>query len=440
MPSLGADMTSGTVVEWLVKPGDEVRRGQIVAVVDTDKAAIEVEAYEEGVVTDLVVPVGATVAVGAVLARLAPLRAGVMAPPAAEPALPAEPAPAHSDGAPAVSSPLVRRRAHQLHVDLDTVPGTGPDGAIQRAGVTAASGGLALGRPRVRSSPLARRRARELGVLLDSVTGTGPRGAVRVADVERASPRAPQVPTPIADPAKPQQYAATARAEATARRQAAVGELMARSKRDIPHFYLGADVDLAVASAWLHNRNRDRPPAQRVLPAALFLRAVTVAAAEVGHLNGHWVEGGFQPIDGVHLGVAVSLRDGSLVAPGIRDAQRLDLDEMMEALRDLVVRARSGRLTREQMSDPSITVTNLGDLGVDTVLPVIYPPQVAMVGFGRVADRPWAVDGMLAVRPVVSISLAADHRASDGHRAARFLQAVARRLQCPAELDPRSAP
>ena len=248
------------------------------------------------------------------------------------------------------------------------------------------------------------------------------------------------MPTPIADPAKPQQYAATARAEATARRQAAVGELMARSKRDIPHFYLGADVDLAVASAWLHNRNRDRPPAQRVLPAALFLRAVTVAAAEVGHLNGHWVEGGFQPIDGVHLGVAVSLRDGSLVAPGIRDAQRLDLDEMMEALRDLVVRARSGRLTREQMSDPSITVTNLGDLGVDTVLPVIYPPQVAMVGFGRVADRPWAVDGMLAVRPVVSISLAADHRASDGHRAARFLQAVARRLQCPAELDPRSAP
>jgi pyruvate dehydrogenase E2 component (dihydrolipoamide acetyltransferase) len=134
------------------------------------------------------------------------------------------------------------------------------------------------------------------------------------------------------------------------------------------------------------------------------------------------------------VGVAISLRGGGLVAPAIHDADHCTLDELMAALRDLVQRARTGGLRGSEMSDPTITVTNLGDQGVDQVFGVIYPPQVALVGFGRVAPRPWAVDGLLGVRPVVRATLAADHRASDGHDGARFLAAIDALLQHPEAL------
>jgi pyruvate dehydrogenase E2 component (dihydrolipoamide acetyltransferase) len=136
----------------------------------------------------------------------------------------------------------------------------------------------------------------------------------------------------------------------------------------------------------------------------------------------------------VHLGVAISLRGGGLVAPALRGAHELDLDALMRALRDLVSRARAGVLRASEMTDPTITVTNLGDRGVESVYGVIYPPQVAMVGFGRISERPWAVEGLLGVRPLVVVTLAADHRASDGHDGARFLDSIARHLQHPEEL------
>ena len=213
-----------------------------------------------------------------------------------------------------------------------------------------------------------------------------------------------------------------------------IGRLMARSKREVPHYYLSTTVDLARATSWMQERNRDLPVSERLVSAALLLKATALAARAHPELNGFWVDDAFVPGPGVHLGVAISLRGGGLVAPAVHDADTLTVDQLMAAVRDLVTRARAGRLRGSEMSDPTLTVTNLGDRGVESVFGVIYPPQVALVGFGRVVDRPWAVDGMLAVRPVVSLTLAADHRATDGFSGARMLATVDELLQRPEDL------
>jgi pyruvate dehydrogenase E2 component (dihydrolipoamide acetyltransferase) len=167
---------------------------------------------------------------------------------------------------------------------------------------------------------------------------------------------------------------------------------------------------------------------------ALQLKAVALALKDFPDLNGFWKDNAFEPASGIHVGVAISLRQGGLIAPAIHDAAERSLDELMKALADLVRRARAGSLRSSEMSDPTITVTNLGDQGVDEVFAIIFPPQVAIVGFGRVAPRPWAEDGMIGAVPTVVASLGGDHRASDGHRGARFLAAIAALLQEPEKL------
>lgn len=368
MPSLGADMETGTIVEWRVKPGDTVHRGDIIAVVDTEKSTIEVEVFEDGVVGELLAEPGQEMPVGAVLAHLVP------------------------GGSPAPATPPVE-------------PAPAPAGLAAEAGF-------------VRASPLARRTAAAQGLELRAVAGTGPGGAVRVADLDVD--------------AKP-----AAASRSTGDRQAAmrhaIGALMARSKREIPHYYLATTVDMRAAMAWIGELNARRPVAERLLPASLLLKATALAAREIPSMNGFW-DNGFQPSPSVHVGVAISLRGGGLVAPAIHDADRMELDKLMTSLRDLVGRARAGVLRSSEMSDPTITVTNLGDQGVEEVFGVIYPPQVALVGFGTIVERPWAEAGMVGARPVVRATLAADHRVSDGHEGARFLATIARLLQAPGEL------
>ena len=375
MPSLGADMEAGTLVEWRVRPGDAVRRGDIVAVVDTDKAVIEVEIWEDGVVDELLVSAGQKVPVGTPLARLRP--AGEPAPP------PVAPTPIPVEAAPAT------RRVH--------------------------------------ATPLARRIAQSLGVEVAAVEGTGPGGAVTRADVERvASP-----PRAALAPAAPAPQPADLRA---ARARQAMAAAMARSKREIPHYYLTTRIDLSRALGWLATENARRAVADRLLPAVLLLRAVALAAREVPEMNGFFVDGALRPAACVHLGVGISLRQGGLVAPALRDADTKDVTVVMRELSDLVARTRTGVLRSSELGDATLSVTNLGDQGAESVHGVIYPPQVALVGFGRIAEQPWAHEGVLGVRPVVVATLAADHRASDGHRGSRFLAAVDRLLQAPEKL------
>ena len=394
LPSLGADMDSGTVIEWLVNPGDEVGRGDTVVVVGTEKSDIEVEIWEPGVVRELLVSVGDEVPVGTTLALLDRVRCEA-----------ARPMPA----------PMPQPGPELMAVD-------GREREPEPAGPASSRG--------VQASPLARRLAAERGIDLTAVAGTGPGGAVVRADLE-ALDETRGAAGPSTSPES--ESADTARGRQVAMRHA-IAALMSRSKREIPHYYLADDIDMTAAVAWLHRSNSERPVAERVLLAALLLRASALAVARHPELNGFWVDGEFRPGGGVHLGVAVSLRGGGLVAPAIHDADRLSVDELMGALRDLVARARAGRLKGSEMSGPTLTVTNLGDRGARLVYGVIYPPQVALVGFGRVESRPVVVDDAVAVRQVVTATLAADHRATDGERGARFLATLTSILSTPEDL------
>jgi pyruvate dehydrogenase E2 component (dihydrolipoamide acetyltransferase) len=209
---------------------------------------------------------------------------------------------------------------------------------------------------------------------------------------------------------------------------------MSRSKREIPHDYLSTTIDLHAAQAWLAARNANRPVTERLLPGVLFLKAVAIALREVPELNALWADGRVVLSKPVHLGVAVSLRGGGLIAPAIHDADKKSLDELTRDLSDLVTRARMGGLRSSELPDPTIAVTSLGDQGTEAVFGVIYPPQVAIVGFGKVVDRPWVVGEQIVPRPVVTTTLSADHRASDGHRGGLFLGVVDRLLQEPEKL------
>jgi pyruvate dehydrogenase E2 component (dihydrolipoamide acetyltransferase) len=268
-------------------------------------------------------------------------------------------------------------------------------------------------------SPYARRLAAEQGVDLTALPDT-----VHARDLPAPSEQHP------APPAAPHE----ASRDSDAKMREAIARLMSRSKREVPHYYLRTTIDLQRATAWLQEHNLGLPVKDRVVPAALLLAATARSARQVPQLNGFWVDDGLRQADSVHLGVAISLRSGGMVTPCIRDAHTLLVDELMARLRDLVERARRGRLRASELSDATLTVTNLGDQGVEEVLGVIYPPQVALVGFEKVSERPWAVDGLLGVRPLVTATLSADHRATDGYVGARLLNRLDRLLQTPEEL------
>jgi pyruvate dehydrogenase E2 component (dihydrolipoamide acetyltransferase) len=213
--------------------------------------------------------------------------------------------------------------------------------------------------------------------------------------------------------------------------RSAIAAAMGRSKREIPHYYLSETIPMGKALDWLRGANAQRPPTERLLPAALMLKAVALATHDFPEMNGLFVDGVYHPSAVAHVGVAISLRQGGLIAPALHDVGHRELETVMLELADLVRRCRAGSLRSSEMSDPTITVTNLGDQGVEQVFGVIYPPQVALVGFGRVVERPWVVDGQLTTMPVVTASLSADHRVSDGHRGALFLAKVGALLQQP---------
>jgi pyruvate dehydrogenase E2 component (dihydrolipoamide acetyltransferase) len=356
MPALGADMEAGTLVQWLKHPGDQVKRGDIIAVVDTQKGAIEIEVFEDGIIESVQVQAGERVPVGTVLALI------------------------RGAGAPAPSTPPVEKPA------------------------------------RVHASPAARKLAEERHIDLAQVHGTGPEGAVTREDIEGAAPAKAEV----AD-------------RAGAMRQA-IAAAMSRSKRDIPHYYLSTTIDMSAALSWLAAENQRRSMPDRLLPIALLVKAVALAVHQVPELNGHWVDGAFRRALAVHIGCAISLRGGGLIAPAVHDADRKDLGTLMREIRDLTGRVRSGSLRSSELTDATITVTNLGDQGVDAAFGIIYPPQVALVGFGRIAERPWAQTNTVQVRPQLTTTLSGDHRASDGHRGGVFLAGVARLLQTPDQL------
>lgn len=424
LPSLGADMDKGTLLEWRVTPGQAVARGDVVAVVDTSKAAVDVEIWSDGTVQALLVDIGQDIPVGTPIIALR--EPGEAAPvQAVQPARPKKP------GKTAKATIAPERVAAIASQPVAAAP---PQGVAAASAPPSNRTDPAASPQRRLVSPAARRRARELGVRLEQLTGSGVQGAVTLHDVEQAAAGAclvarRDVTKPVAVPARP-----GAVIDRNAEMRRVIAAAMQRSKREIPHYYLSETIPMRRALDWLRGANEQRPVTARLLPAALLLKAVALATRDFPELNGRHVDGAFHASALAHVGVAIALRQGGLMAPALHDVGALELDTVMLKLADLVRRCRAGSLRSSEMSDPTITVTNLGEQGVHQVFGVIYPPQVALIGFGRVAQRPWVEDGKLVAMPVVTASLSADHRVSDGHRGALFLQRLAALLQRPQEL------
>ncbi len=377
MPSLGADMESGFLREWRVKAGDHVKRGDIIAEVETQKGIIDIEVFDEGVVGELLIKVDDKVPVGTLMTHIL-----------------------------SVNETKTVKEPHLTNGQLTLVP------KIEKKTIA-----LPV-HQHVRASPLARKIAEEKGIDISTVKGTGPEGAITRTDIERAMPATAQAPS---------------EKNISENVRMAVAAAMSKSNREVPHYYLQTKVDMSDALRWLTEANKQRQVKDRLLPTVLFIKAVAKALSDVPDLNAWW-DNGLQRKQDIHVGFVVSLRHGGIIVPAIHDAGKKTLDELMSSLSDIIPRARALKLRSSELADSTITITSLGEGAVETVYGIIYPPQVALVGFGGITQEAWAENGMLGIRPVVTVTLAADHRATDGNTGSMFLSALKNYLKNPDQL------
>jgi pyruvate dehydrogenase E2 component (dihydrolipoamide acetyltransferase) len=391
MPSLGADMADGTLVEWLKKPGDQVKRGDIIATVETQKGLIDIEVFDEGTIEKLLIQEDTKVPVGTLMALINP-----------EKKMESEPA-----------SPEIVEEVAIQPTEETLIPKFVPESTA------------------IKISPLAKKIASENKLDLSQIKGSGENGAITRKDVEEAIEQRKPIPEKesselAAEPNKEQNSSNSIRA--------AVAAAMSRSNREIPHYYLEKKIDLKKALAWMHEKNKELPIQKRILPAALLIKAVACSLKEVPELNAVW-ETDLQLKPEINIGFVVSLRNGGIIVPAIHAADSKSIDELMESLNDIIPRARALRLRSSELSDSTITITSIGEGGADLVYGLIYPPQVAIIGFGSISEQAFAENGLLGVRPMIQVSLAGDHRATDGLIGSRFLVSLNNFLQNPEEYE-----
>ncbi|MBL6448073.1 2-oxo acid dehydrogenase subunit E2 [Fulvivirga sp. 29W222] len=381
MPSLGADMEAGTLREWHIEPGDYIEHGDIIADVETQKGIIEVECFDEGVVEKLLIKEDEKVPVGTVMALINPV-GGEEREEAVVHEKPEKMHETRREPVPHVVSPVVEHH-------------------------------------RIKISPLARKMAEENHVDYTVIKGSGEKGAIVKEDIEKAISQEEEQPKSTEE--KP---------GTTTNFREAIAAAMTKSNREIPHYYLEIKVDMSKSLDWLAERNKQRQVKERILPIALLIKAVAKALQQVPDLNATW-ENGLVKKPEINPGLVISLRTGGIVVPAVRQADRKSIEEIMETLNNLIPRARSFKLRSSEISDGTVSITSLGEGGADRVYGVIYPPQVALIGLGSIKNEPWVENDMLGIRPVLSITLAADHRATDGHTGDRFLKALRQQLLNP---------
>lgn len=375
MPSLGADMEDGTLIEWKKKPGDVVKRGDIIAEVETQKGLIEIEVFDEGSIAELLIQEGTKVPVGTKMALIQPSTIEAEKPIELHPIMEKISVPIIEEKTDTISikaSPLAKKMALENHIDLSKIIGTGPDGAITKEDIDLS----------IKQSETA-----------ETEKISTPTEAIRMA----------------------------------------VAAAMSKSNREIPHYYLEKKIDMTKALAWLQEANKQRTVANRLLPVVLFIKAMAKSLKEVPDLNAVWENGLLQKTE-INIGFVVSLRNGGIIVPAIPQSDTKNTDEIMTALNDLIPRARALKLRSSELSSSTITLTNLGDAGADTVFGIIYPPQVAIVGLGTITEQPFAENGMLGIRSLANVTLAGDHRATDGLTGSRFLSSLDKNLQNPEAL------
>jgi len=380
MPSLGADMEDGTLVEWRVKYGDFVKRGDIIADVDTQKGLIEIEVFEEGTIAELIVKEGEKVPVGTLMANIIPVGEKVSVKKKSR-----------------IKKEPIKQIVNKGSIKIDD---------------------------QLKISPLAKKIAKEKGIDLSTIKGSGPEGSIVKKDIDLAVVMKVESHVEVTGGKKE---------IAVKGLRAAIATAMSKSNREIPHFYLETRIDMSKALDWLRESNRQRELKDRLLSVVLLIKATAKAIKEVPSVNAFW-ENGLQLKDSINIGFAVSLRQGGVVIPAIPEADNKSLNQLMDLLNDLIPRARALQLRSSELSESTITVSNIGEGSTDKVFGVIYPPQVAILGFGNIVEEAWAEDGELSTRPIVHVTLAADHRAIDGYLGSRFLMALKKNLQKPEAL------
>jgi len=388
MPTLGADMEDGTLIEWKKNPGDTVKRGDIIAEVETQKGLIEIEVFEEGTIEKLLIQEGTKVPVGTIMALIRPTAAA------------------------SERENIAEKESIKLQPTEEKIS------KKQQL------------ESRVKISPLARKIAVENHIDLSLLKGTGAEGAITREDVENAMIERGEIATGKTAHIQVSKEKSSASVEDI---RSAVAAAMSKSNKEIPHYYLEKKIDLTKALAWLKEANTQRSVKQRLLPVVLLLKATAKSLKEFPDLNAIW-NNGLLPKKDINIGFVVSMRTGGIIVPAIHEVDSKNVDEIMEVLNDIIPRARALKLRSSELSESTITVTSIGEGGADAVFGIIYPPQVAIVGFGTISEQAFAENGMLGIRSVVQVTLAGDHRATDGLTGSRFLGSLNKHLQNPDSL------
>ncbi|MBA6223892.1 2-oxo acid dehydrogenase subunit E2 [Colwellia sp. MB02u-18] len=414
MPSLGADMSEGMLVEWLIKVGDKVKHGDIIAVLETQKCAIDMEAYHDGIITQLLVQPVNTVSVGSVLARIEieekslnesknqsiSTEGIIKEPVTTEQTTPEkiidEPVSLLAEAL--TEKPLIKsqkKSTEKLNINTKT--------------------------NRVLASPIVRKIAKAQQLDLSRIKGSGPNGGIILKDITQIAPK-----TRLTE------------GESLTNMRSAIAAAMTKSKQEIPHFYLSVDLPINKAQQWLQQANKDKTPQTHILLIALVLKAVAISLQKYPQLNGFYQKDHFEPASEINIANVISLRAGGVVVPALRHVEQLSVPEIMATLRDITRRSRAiergERLRSSELMGATITITNMGERGVDQVFGIIYPPQVAIIGVGKVKKVPQVYDEKIDIGEQITLCLSADHRVVDGMLAAKFLNSLAKNLQKPEQL------
>jgi pyruvate dehydrogenase E2 component (dihydrolipoamide acetyltransferase) len=463
MPALGIAQETGKLLQWMKNEGDAVTQGEVLMVIETDKAAMEIEAAASGVLSNVTAKVGDDVAVGKTIALIIPAgERQAQAPARASATLPVAVASASSPGtspatplthAPIAASPLARRIAEENHVDLSQVKPSGE--RIEKADVLAyleqiktapepaPQPAVSTGTP-VRltpASPKARKAAADHGIDLNTLKGSGPQGAALFSDVLAVASTAKSTqPQAATQATAPMPVASTGEVIQPSHIWRIMAERTTQSWTSVPHFYLARDVNASRLMTWRERAQKrlgvGGDKTVKITFTDLLVRLVAAALREHPRVNAQWhsaTSGGGGAIHlnpQVNIGLAVAIEDG-LVVPVIQRADELSIVQIAQQRSDLVARAQSGKLKPADISGGTFTISNLGMYGVDAFNAIVNPPQAAILAVGRIASRVVPVDERPAVQPMMTLTLSCDHRAIDGARGAQFLQTLADMIEEP---------
>lgn len=426
MPQMGADMTEGTVVRWFKQVGDEVKKGESIAEIETDKANVELEAFDSGVLLKVIANEGDVIPVGQIIAVLGEAGETVAEAPVAEPQRPR-------------SRPASQAAARPSLGDTGTsqAESTAAPAPAAPTPDRAAPGSTAVPADRIRISPVARRIAADNNVDVSTLQGSGPDGRILRRDVEAAI-AAPATPTPQAAPTTPAQTAAArpvagSRVEPLTRIRQTIARRMLQSKQQAPHYYLALDVDMTPAQEFRRAINATAPESSRITINDLIIKACALALERHPRFTAIFTEEGLSYPEKLDINIGVALEEG-LIAPAVLDCGSKTLGRIAQDARALIARTREGKLLAEDYVTGCFTITNLGNYGVETLIGVINPPQAAILGVGSAMPAAVVKDGAVVVREVMKLALSADHRVSNGAEGALFIKEIQALLENPVSL------